>query len=245
MIRRIYPLQWLLSLLFIIQMYLAMLVLGIVYAPLAVFRRQAAAAACHNFCRWVRFTLPIFCGLRTEVRGTPPSGAALIPAKHQSFLDILLIYVSLENARFIMKQELVYAPILGWFALRVGCIPVARGKRGEAITRMMDRVRIGTERPGQLVIYPQGTRVAPGAQVSYKVGTALLYAQMGQPCVPVAANVGLFWPRHGIYRKPGVAVVEFLPPLPPALPQPEFMAQLEDSIESASNCLMAEAGWTP
>lgn len=243
MIRRIYPLQWLLSLFFIVQMYLAMAVLAVVYAPYAILRREGAMAACHAFCRWVRFSLRIICGLRTEVRGTPPTGAALIPAKHQSFLDILMIFGALEQPRFIMKKQLVYAPILGWYALRVGCVPVDRGKRGEAVKRMMDDVRSGSARPGQLIIYPQGTRVAPGAQVTYKVGAALLYAQMGQPCVPVAANVGLFWPRHGIYRKPGLAVVEFLPPLPLALPQAEFMARLEDSIETASDRLMADAGW--
>ncbi|WP_136683489.1 lysophospholipid acyltransferase family protein [Falsirhodobacter xinxiangensis] len=241
MIRRIHPLQWLLSLVFILQMYLAMAVLAVVFAPIAIVRREAAMAACQNFCRWVRFSLRVICGLRTEVRGTPPTGAALVPAKHQSFLDILLIFGAMEQPRFIMKQELVYAPILGWYALRVGCVPVSRGKRGEAIKRMMDRVREGAERPGQLVIYPQGTRVAPGAKLPYKVGAALLYAQMGGTCVPVAANVGLFWPRHGIYRKPGTAVVEFLPPIEPGLPQDIFMERLERSIETASDRLIAEA----
>lgn len=243
MIHRIYPLQWLLSLLFILQMYVAMLVLAIVYTPFAIFRREAAMAACKNFCRWVRFSARWMVGLRTEVRGTPPSGSALVPAKHQSFLDILMIFGAMEQPRFIMKKELVYAPILGWYALRVGCVPVDRGKRGEAVKRMMDGVRRGSERPGQLIIYPQGTRVAPGAIVPYKVGTALLYSQLGQPCVPVAANVGLFWPRHGIYRKPGTAVVEFLPPINPGLPNAAFMTRLEHEIESASNRLMAEAGW--
>ena len=77
----------------------------------------------------------------------------------------------------------------------------------------------------------------------YKKGTAALYAQLGQPCIPVATNVGVFWPRHGIYRKPGVAVVEFLPAIAPGLSAEAFMAALETSVETASNRLMAQAGF--
>ena len=108
---------------------------------------------------------------------------------------------------------------------------------------MMDGVSKGRLQPGQLIIYPQGTRVAPGAMKSYKVGTGLLYQQLGQPCTPAATNVGLFWPRTGIYRKPGLAVVEFLPEIAPGLAVEPFMAELERVIEGASNRLMAEAGF--
>ena len=101
----------------------------------------------------------------------------------------------------------------------------------------------GAAEPGQLIIYPQGTRVAPGATQPYKVGTGLLYEQLGQPCYPVATNVGVFWPKRGILRKPGLAVVEFLPPIAPGLPVPEFMARLEAEVETHSNRLMAEAGF--
>jgi 1-acyl-sn-glycerol-3-phosphate acyltransferase len=110
---------------------------------------------------------------------------------------------------------------------------------------MLADVAAGRDDPGQIVIYPQGTRVAPGVRAPYKVGTAALYQELGQPCVPVACNVGLFWPRKGIVRKPGVAVVEFLPPIPPGLGNAQFMARLEREIESASDRLMAEAGFVP
>jgi 1-acyl-sn-glycerol-3-phosphate acyltransferase len=99
----------------------------------------------------------------------------------------------------------------------------------------------GAALPGQLIIYPQGTRVAPGAKAPYKVGTGLLYEQLGQPCVPVATNVGLFWPKRGILRKRGLAVVEFLPEVPPGLPVSTFMARIEAEIEGASDRLDDEA----
>lgn len=237
------PIRWLLSLVFVIQMYLAMAVLAVVFAPWALFSRRGARAACKTYCRWVIFTLRLLTGLRSEVRGTPPSGEALIAAKHQSFLDIILIFNALPAAKFIMKRELMYAPFLGQYALRIGCVPVDRGKRGAAIARMKADVARGAAEPGQLIIYPQGTRVAPGVSRPYKVGTGLLYEQLGQPCHPVAANVGVFWPKRGILRKPGLAVVEFLDPIAPGLPVPEFMSRLETEIETQSNRLMAEAGF--
>ena len=142
-----------------------------------------------------------------------------------------------------MKKELKWAPLLGWYALRIGCIPVDRGKKGRAIAEMKRAVAEGAKVPGQLIIYPQGTRVAPGATLPYKVGTGLLYAQMNRPCIPAATNVGVFWPRHGILRKPGLAVVEFLPAIAPGKSIAAFMADIEAEIEPASDRLMAEAGF--
>ena len=235
--------RWVLSLIFIIQMYLAMAVIAVGFAPFAVFSRKAAVKACHVYCQWVIFTLRILCGLRTEVRGTPPTDEVMIAAKHQSFLDIIAIYNAVPAGKFIMKRELMWTPFLGQYARWIGCSPVNRGKRGAAITKMKADVMAGTAVPGQLIIYPQGTRVAPGADKPYKVGTGLLYQQLGQPCVPVGTNVGVFWPKRSILRKPGVAVVEFLPRIEPGLPIPDFMARLEMVVETSSNQLMAEAGF--
>lgn len=232
------------SLIFIVQMYLAMLVFGLAWLPAALLDRGGASRAAHAYCRWVVFSLRLLCGLRCEVRGTPPQGAALIAAKHQSFLDIILIFGAMPAPRFIMKNELRYALILGWYALRLGCIPVKRGARGAAISRMMEDVRSGQARPGQLVIYPQGTRVAPGQSKPYKIGTAALYAQLAQPCHPVATNAGLFWPKRGVLRRPGLAVVEFLPAIAPGLDNAAFMARIEADIEAGSDRLLREGGFS-
>ena len=236
--------QWLRSLVFVGCVYLAMLVLGIVYLPWALVSRRGAFAACHAFCRWVRWSAVWMVGLRTEVRGTPPTDEVLIAAKHQSFLDIILIFGAVPRGKFIMKRELMRAPIIGQYALRIGCIPVNRGRRTEAIRKMVADVASGKLQAGQLIIYPQGTRVAPGVAAPYKIGAAVLYTESGQDCVPVACNVGLFWPRLGIMRRPGTAVVEFLPRIPAGLEPNVFMVELESAIEARSTALMAEAGFT-
>ena len=181
-------------------------------------------------------------GLRYEIRGTPPVDEVMIAAKHQSIMDIITIFTCIPAGKYIMKREILYTPIIGQYALKLGCVPVDRGKRSVAIRKMVEDVEKGSAHPGQLIIYPQGTRIAPGVKAPYKVGTGVLYEELGQPCVPVATNVGVFWPRKGIMRRPGLAVIEFLPPIAPGLDRDTFMARLEREVEGASDKLIAEAG---
>lgn len=238
-----YAFQWLRSLIFNIFMYLMMAVLAVLYAPFAMFSSDWAFRACHMYCRYVIWSARWMLGLRAEVRGTPPTGEVMIAAKHQSFFDIIVIYGAVPRGKFIMKRELLFAPILGQYAWRIGCIPVDRGKRGVAIAKMVKDVAKSQKKPGQLIIYPQGTRVAPGATKPYKIGTGVLYEALSEPCVPVATNIGVFWPKRRIYRAPGLAVVEFLPVIPKGLRKDKFMTRLEADVEGASNRLMAEAGF--
>lgn len=237
------PIQWLRSLLFVGQIYLMMPVIGLLFAPWALFSRHGARACCKTYSRWVFWTARWMVGIKVEVRGTPPTGEALIASKHQSFLDIMMIFTAIPAGKFIMKKQILWTPVIGQYAKLLNCIAVDRGKRGAAIEKMVQDVKAGLVEAGQLIIYSQGTRVAPGAQKPYKVGTGVLYEQMGQTCYPVATNVGVLWPRTGIYRKPGVAVVEFLEPIEAGLPRDEFMKILEERVEARSNALMREAGF--
>ncbi len=235
--------QWVRSLIFVGQMYAMMPILALYFTPLAVFDRRWAYRGVRTYCRWVRWTARWMVGLHSEIRGDVPEGEVLVASKHQSFFDIILLVSVLPRPKFIMKASLRRAPILGWYAKRIGCVPVDRGRRAEAIAQMKAHVASGDAPPGQLIIYPQGTRVAPGAHRPYKVGVGVLYEQLGQTCVPAATNVGVFWPRIGILRKPGLAVLQFLEPIPAGRPVPDVMADLETRVEAASNTLMRDAGF--
>lgn len=237
-----HALQYVLSLIFIVQMYLAMFFYALFWTPIVFFRAGAVFDACHAYCRWVRVSAALLVGLRSEIRGEVPQDEVIVAAKHQSFFDIILIVSALPRPKFIMKKELLWAPIVGWYAKKLGCVPVDRGRRSEAMKKMVVDVKAGQAEPGQLIIYPQGTRVAAGATKPYKIGVGVLYTELGQDCVPAATNVGVFWPRHGILRKPGLAVVEFLPRIPAGRGVEAFMAEIEPAVEGASNRLMAEAG---
>ena len=236
-------LQWIRSLLFVAFATVFMPVVGLGYAPWAMFSKRGAYAACRAYAGGVMWVAKWLVGLRCEVRGTPPAGEALVPAKHQSFLDILMIYHALPHAKFIMKREIHWMPVIGQYTKRMQMIAVDRGKRGKAIAKMLADVDAGKMEPGQLVIYSQGTRVAPGVYMPYKKGTAALYEQLGQVCVPVATNAGYFWPRRGLFRRPGVAVVEFLDPIEPGMNREDFMRVLEERVETRSDALLAEAGF--
>lgn len=239
-----YAVQWLRSLLFAVQAYLTMAILALAYTPLVLVNRRFAFDAIHAWCGWVRWTASWMIGLKSEVRGPVPEGEVLIAAKHQSFFDIIMLASVLPRPKFIMKKQLQWAPFVGFYAKRIGCVAVDRGKRGAAIKEMVACVRNGAQDPGQLIIFPQGTRVDPGKWRDYKVGVGVLYRELDAPVVPVACNVGVFWPRRRIYRQPGLAVVEFLPRIEPGLPMTEFLAKVEDAVESESNRLMIEAGFT-
>lgn len=232
------------SLAFDALIYALMPVIGIAYAPAALWSVEGAYAAIKLYCRAAFWLLRVICGLRVEVRGRVPEDAVIVCAKHQSFLDIMLLAHALPRAKFVMKKELRWAPVIGLYALRIGSTPVARGRRGAAMKQMV-RHAAGAEEAGQLVIYPQGTRVLPGARLPYKIGAGVLYERLGQPCVPAATNVGVFWARRSPYRRPGTAVLEFLEPIPAGLPIAAFMARMQAAVEENSDRLMREAGHDP
>ncbi len=238
-----YAIQWLRSLLFSAQMYIMTPVIGLAFAPWALFSKAGARACCKAYSRWMFWSVRWIVGIRTEVRGTPPSGEALIAAKHQSFLDIMMIFTALPKAKFIVKKEILRTPVIGQYVMLLGCVAVDRGKRGATIEKMVRQVKERHEDAGQLIIYSQGTRVAPGVAAPYKIGTGILYEQLGQTCVPVATNAGVLWPKKGIFLQPGLAVVEFLEPIEPGLTCEEFMAELERRVEEKSNALMRELGF--
>ncbi len=231
------------SLVFDALMYGLMLILGILLAPMAIWSVEGAYLAIKIYARTVLALLAMICGLRTEVRGEVPTGEVLIAAKHQSFLDILILVRDVPRPKFVMKQQLKWAPVFGLYAMRVGSTPVNRGAKSQAMKSMIAHVEKSGTAARQLVIYPQGTRVLPGASLPYKIGAGVLYGRMGTPCVPAATNVGVFWARRSPYRRPGLATVEFLEPIAPGLKLPEFMARIETAIETRSNALMREASF--
>ncbi|MEL7462530.1 MAG: lysophospholipid acyltransferase family protein [Pseudomonadota bacterium] len=229
------------SLIFQVWMYGLMLILGLLFAPLAIWSREGAYYAISIYLRLVFWGLERFCGLTAETRGEIPAGDVLIAAKHQSFLDVLILVRDLPAAKFVMKRSLVWAPILGFYALRIGASPVTRGKGAASVEEMLDEAERRKDLHGQLVIYPQGTRTAPGEAAPYKIGAWHLYRSYGLPCIPAAVNTGVFWPAKGVTRRPGHAVVELLPPIPPGMEPEPFLEELETQVEAASERLLQEA----
>jgi 1-acyl-sn-glycerol-3-phosphate acyltransferase len=141
-----------------------------------------------------------------------------------------------------MKRELFFIPFHGWFSKKFQMIPVDRDKGPSALRRMLREAKKRIDDGREIIIFPEGTRRPPGAPPDYKTGIVLLYDALGVPCLPVALNSGLFWPRRSMIRRPGTIVVEILPPIPPGLPREEFLRRLQAAIEGASRRLLVEAG---
>jgi 1-acyl-sn-glycerol-3-phosphate acyltransferase len=186
----------------------------------------------------LRFT----CGIKVEFRGLTkiPSGPLLVASKHQSMWETFALLPLFTDPAFILKRELLWIPFFGWYAWKVGMIPVDRGKRSLALAKLAVDVREELARNRQIVIFPEGTRRAPGAEPSYKYGIVHLYAEEGVPCLPIALNSGLFWPRRSFRRYPGTILVEVLDPIPPGLDKREFSERLQQTIEAATARLIAE-----
>lgn len=186
---------------------------------------------------WMRLIV----GTKLEVRGREnlPQGPAIIAAKHQSAWDTFGLIPLTRDPAMIMKEELLDLPLYGWFSRKFEMIPIRR-EIGPAALRQMTREAAKRAAQGRdIVIFPEGTRRPPGAPPAYKPGIILLYEELGIPCVPVALNSGVFWPRGSIMRRPGTLIVEFLPAIPPGLPRREFKALLEERIETATAHLLA------
>ncbi len=239
------------ALLFNLAFYGVTFLLAVVYLPLLLIPGTAGSrvmmAAGRAWSALILWLLKVIVGLSYEVRGREhlPAGPMLIAAKHQSAWDTLMLPVLLGRPVVILKRELFWIPFYGWYAKRAGMIAIDRkggGKALRAMLRAAKRRTVGDGRP--LVIFPQGTRTAPGAAAAaapYQSGVAALYGDLGVPCVPLALNSGLFWGRRAFTKRSGHIAVEFLPAIPPGLPKREFLARLEATIEPATTRLENQA----
>ncbi|ACT57932.1 lysophospholipid acyltransferase family protein [Hirschia baltica] len=233
---------WLRSFAFYIWHYLSMGVLGVVFIPALFLPQKASIAAARSWAKATRFGLRFFCGVQTEIRGIEnmPDGACLIASKHQSTYDILMPFIYAKNPAFVLKRELFFYPILGWYGWRADMIPIDRGGYVKTLKKMLGRAKEESQRGRQILIFPEGTRQIPGATPDYKSGVYAMYKELNEPCIPVALNTGTIWPRGSFMRRPGKLVFDILPAIEAGLPRKEFMQRLQDNIEPASNALLQE-----
>ena len=225
------------SALFLIWFALVSLALNVACLPLLVFPRRATIWAANKWARLLLFGLEHIVGLRMEVRGLVPRGVALVAAKHFSMWETIALLALLDAPAIVIKRELLWIPLYGWYCIKQGMIPIDRSAGAGAIRRMHEAAKRAVNHGQPIVIFPEGTRKKPGAPPDYKPGVAALYAMLGLPCIPMTHNSGLFW-TGWFLRKPGTVVVEFLEPIAPGLTRRAFMTELETRLETATNALL-------
>lgn len=215
-----------------------LMVIGHVWTLAAPPRRLIAAQ--RRWAKGVNWLLRRLAGIEIEIRGARPRPPCIVASKHQSAWDTMIWHVELDAPAIVMKRELLAIPIYGQMCRRSGMIPIDRKGGAKALKAMLEEAKRAIADGRAIVVFPQGTRTAPGLPVEaqpYQPGVAAIYRAVGAPCVPVALNSGLFWPRRGFRKRPGRITLEFLPPIPPGLPRRSFLPQLAEAIDSASDRL--------
>lgn len=231
------------SLVFVVAFYINTALFLLLGSPLLFGPRSWAMAGLRTHAHVSLWLLRVIVGTRMEVRGIEnlPDGPALIAAKHQSAWDTFALIPIFRDPAVVMKAELGLIPFYGWFSRKFEHILVRRDKAAAALRQMKAQARERSSQNRDIVIFPEGTRRPPGAPPDYKSGVLALYDGLDCPCVPVALNSGVFWPRKSLVRRPGTIIVEILEPIAPGLPRKEFRHLLIERIEFASESLRQEA----
>jgi len=227
---------WLRSLAFNAGWYLGTAAIAIVGLPLLLAPRRWVVAWARLWIVFVLWWLRVTVGLSHRIVGREnlPAGPAILASKHQSSWETLSFTLLFDDIAIVLKRELLFIPVVGWAMARAGNIAVTRGDGASALRGLVKQAKAAIADGRSIVIFPEGTRVAPGDIKPYQVGTAALYRQLGVPVVPIALNSGLFWGRRKWIKRPGVLTLEILPPIQPGLSRDAFMKILQDKIEGAT-----------
>ena len=235
---------WLRSLAFQAAFYVWTAGLGLLTLPVLLLPRPAVLGVARLWIDGTFWLLSNLAGLTYEIRGgeyrseTP----AIYALKHQSAWDTLVLMRLFRDPAIVIKGQLVWIPIVGWYLVRLGMIPIDRRAGAGALRRMVRLARRRLAAGRDIVVFPEGTRTAPGQQLPYRPGIAALYAALDVPVVPVALNSGLYWARREFAKRPGRIVVSMLSPVEPGHDRKPFMDRLRDGIESETARLYEEAG---
>ena len=228
------------SALFNILFYGWAVVVSLLFFPTLFLPRKFSQPAQKLWANGLVWLLRTVVGIRMEIRGREhiATGPVLIASKHQSAWETIIFHLLLDDPVMVIKRELFWIPLYGWYAFKWRMIGIDRGGRARALKKMVAAARTEVDQGRSIVIFPEGTRSSVGKRLPYQPGIAALYRALAIPVVPVALNSGLYWPRRGFTKRSGTIVLEFLPPIDAGLPRKQFAPLLESQIEAASNALL-------
>lgn len=232
------------SLAFNVAFYLSLILQMIVWTPVYFFLPRHAAWIVPRFWSYSSLWLQKWiAGTDSRIEGVEnlPQGPFILAPKHQSFWDTISFFPYLSDPVYILKRELMWIPLFGWYVAKMRMIPIHRGSRSKALKQALEIAKVRMAENRQLIIYPEGTRRAPGAEPAYKWGIAEIYATLNVPVVPVAHVAGLYWPRRRFARYPGTIHARFLPPIEAGLAKEAFMERLVRETEAACDEFLIEA----
>ena len=223
--------QWLRSFIYALIFYPATAVFVIAGIILTIFGQGATRKLVRSWCSFSYGLANVLLGIRSEVEGRVPTGAALIAVKHESMYETLEMVRIAETPVVVMKRQLVDIPFFGWLTRRYGVISVDRAAGPKALREMIAEGRSVAETGRAVLIYPEGTRVPHGEAPKLGSGFAGLYRALGLPVVPVAVDSGELWPK-GLLKCPGVIHFRIGETIPPGLKREEIEARVHAAINA-------------
>ncbi len=228
------------SSIFLIILIIWSLIIGILgLITFLSFNQKIIALVGYAWSRGVAIYLRYVHGVRVQIEGEEnlPKQPFIIACKHQSAWETLFFLHYFINPAYVLKKELIYIPLYGWYLPLIGMISIERGK-ASAIKKVAARVRDVMAQNRVLIIFPEGTRVLPGESIDYKAGIYMIHkASPKTPIVPVALNSGKCWPRRTFAINSGVIKVKFLPPIQGNFSKEELLGKLKKIIDTESNKL--------
>lgn len=216
--------------------------MNLAFLPFLAFDRKWIVLGQRIWSRGIVVLLRSICGLRLEIRGEEylPKGAAIVAAKHQSAFETMIFHLITDDPAIILKKELLSIPVYGWYCRKTKMIAVDRKGHAAALKSMLAQAQQAMDDQRPIIIFPEGTRSPLDEDLPFQPGIAAIYTKLQQPVIPVALNTGLFWPRRSFFCRPGVMVIEFLPPIEAGMDRKAFMKELKSRIETKTEALVAE-----
>ena len=225
------------NLLFSTFFFSGILILSLIFLPSFFFPQKIALFGGKIMGYWTGICLKYFLNTKIEIKGKEniiKSERFFIAASHQSMFETFYLQTIFNSPIFILKKELTYIPIFGWYLKKIGSVSIKRNKVSKDNLDFFGNISeklTNTERP--LIIFPQGTRVLPDERPSFKKGVSRIYDELKITCQPVAINSGYVWPKRGIKNNKRTITISILEPIHPGMSKDDFLKNLE-------NCIYAE-----
>lgn len=237
---KITPLLLIRSLAFNIAFFSWAFISSILFIPLFVISPRIAQKVGKPWGQGSLLLARLLCGITHEIRGWEniPANPAIYASKHQSAWDTIIFLTLFPRVAYVLKKELLRLPFWGWYLWRMKMIAIDRSGGASSIKQLIRDGKAALAEDRSIVIFPEGTRTRPHSMPDYQPGITAMYSSLGASVVPVALNSGLYWGKNAFFKKPGKIIIEFLPPIHAGLPKKEFIARLQNDIETASNKLI-------
>jgi len=214
--------------------------MGVICMPYLILPSKFLKYPTKIWIKVIFIFLEKICNIKHKIKGIEniPNETVLITSKHQSAFETFALYYYLKDCFFVHKKELFLIPIFGQYLFKSNMVAIDRAGGTKTMRSMLEKVRIKLESGSSIIIFPEGTRKAPGSKPAYKTGFIGIYNHTKKKILPVAVNSGLCWPKHSWILKNGTITIEILPIIYENYDKKTVLNKVQESIEVASNKLL-------